>query len=137
MATLTRTRPSFQVEDDIQADVDARRPLHLDIPTPFPRVAYSTARMHEELPDGVSLRVEMEGSAVGDVDASAVAGSSREQEAGEASADSVSDLSVLRFMRRRTSGMLCGTWDTSRGMLSSLCRRCNSHEVQKMIASVS
>ncbi len=97
MATLTRTRPSFQVEDDIQADVDARRPLHLDIPTPFPRVAYSTARVHEELVDGVSLRVEVEGSAVGGADTSSVAGSSREQEAGEASADSVSDPLCVAF----------------------------------------
>ncbi|KAI0718753.1 HECT-like ubiquitin-conjugating enzyme-binding-domain-containing protein [Cerioporus squamosus] len=85
MATLTRIRPSFQVEDTLESEVDARRPLHLDIPTPFPRVAYSTTRAQEEQVDGVSVRVEADGSAVGGADASAVAESSREQ---EASADS-------------------------------------------------
>ena len=35
MATLTRTRATFQVDD---AEAQARRPLHLDIPTPFPRL---------------------------------------------------------------------------------------------------
>ncbi|KAI0716976.1 HECT-like ubiquitin-conjugating enzyme-binding-domain-containing protein [Earliella scabrosa] len=35
MATLTRTRATFQVDD---AEAEARRPLHLDIPTPFPRL---------------------------------------------------------------------------------------------------
>ncbi|KAI0754285.1 HECT-like ubiquitin-conjugating enzyme-binding-domain-containing protein [Daedaleopsis nitida] len=37
MATLARARPSFSPED---TEVEPRRPLHLDIPTPFPRVSH-------------------------------------------------------------------------------------------------
>lgn len=42
MATLTRTRPSFQDE----SEVEPRRPLHLDIPTPFPNRKSSTSISH-------------------------------------------------------------------------------------------
>ena len=36
MATLTRTRSSFQMGEDDLSDAEHRRPLHLDIPSPFP-----------------------------------------------------------------------------------------------------
>ena len=45
MATLTRTRPSLQVED---AESESRRPLHLDIPTPFPRILQRTVQLSDE-----------------------------------------------------------------------------------------
>ena len=37
MATLTRTRSSFQMGED-PTDAEHRRPLHLDVPTPFPQL---------------------------------------------------------------------------------------------------
>ena len=40
MATLTRSLPAFQVED---VEPEERRPLHLDIPTPFPRLYESSS----------------------------------------------------------------------------------------------
>ncbi|RPD54903.1 hypothetical protein L226DRAFT_535568 [Lentinus tigrinus ALCF2SS1-7] len=91
MATLTHTRPSFQ-QVDSQDDVEAeRRPLHLDIPTPFPRQAYAYTRAgtQAELPRTQLNGIETEGSTGAGADASAVAGSSREHEASkEASANS-------------------------------------------------
>ena len=138
MATLTRTRPTFQVDsqDDVQAE---RRPLHLDIPTPFPRLAYSqsTAGTPGELPLPQGDGEETEGNVGGVAVASAVAGSSREQEAAkETSTDSVSGLSVHvscvsgAVYAQSTEGHV---WSTS----SSLLRRRNRDEIQMVIASVS
>ncbi|KAI1794331.1 HECT-like ubiquitin-conjugating enzyme-binding-domain-containing protein [Ganoderma leucocontextum] len=47
MATLTRTRPTFQVGED-PSDAQHRRPLHFDIPTPFPNLTRSSEHQREE-----------------------------------------------------------------------------------------
>lgn len=47
MATLTRTRPSFQVVEDPPV-AEHHRPLHLDIPTPFPNLSRSSEHQRQD-----------------------------------------------------------------------------------------
>ena len=53
MATLTRVRPTFQVEE---AEPEPRRPIHLDIPTPFPHLPQLAAQRsdHSSETNGLS-----------------------------------------------------------------------------------
>ena len=128
MATLTRTRPTFQVEDASDADVEPRRPLHLDIPTPFPQVTLSAEQHREEArtrPDGASTVQAADGTREPEesMDTTAVADALRKDENTEDTASSVSttlhfNLSCNRLRAFRgdrspgSSGYGCGAAGT-------------------------
>ncbi|PIL23107.1 hypothetical protein GSI_14416 [Ganoderma sinense ZZ0214-1] len=89
MATLTRTRPTFQAAEE-SSDAEHHRPLHLDIPTPFPNVRRLEGSSSSNTPQDVATTPSMGEMEVGQAAGSAAAVEGSRAEATETETDMAS-----------------------------------------------